>query len=162
MGGRTAGSSLCLAKYLLGVLGDPFCSAVRRDRDTWPGAPGGPEGEQGTGRGWHWGHWGHPEAEAVFPAGVTGWRRGEGAPQLCDSCQRGFFNSHWSCARCGFQLCPDCHRSRREDSGPGMGTGRDGKGGVSRGGLSGDKRTLSLTQRVLRHHLSAPPGGTTP
>ncbi|KAM9215782.1 lysine-specific demethylase hairless [Leptosomus discolor] len=91
-GGRGAGSSLCLAKYLLGVLGDPFCEAVRRDRDTWPRAPGGPEG-------------------------VTAWRRGEGAPQLCDACQRGFFNSHWSCARCGFQLCPDCHRSRREADG---------------------------------------------
>ncbi|XP_041346603.1 lysine-specific demethylase hairless [Pyrgilauda ruficollis] len=94
VGSRSVGSSLCLAKYLLGVLGDPFCTAVRRDRDTWPGAPGGPE------------------------AGVTGWRRGEGAPQLCDACQRGFFNSHWSCARCGFQLCPECHRSRREESGP--------------------------------------------
>ncbi|XP_075580301.1 lysine-specific demethylase hairless [Pelecanus crispus] len=91
-GGRGAGSSLCLAKYLLGVLGDPFCEAICRDRDTWPGAPGGPEG-------------------------VTAWRRGEGAPQLCDACQRGFFNSHWSCARCGFQLCPDCHRSRREADG---------------------------------------------
>uniref|UniRef100_A0A8C5X3K4 Lysine-specific demethylase n=1 Tax=Malurus cyaneus samueli TaxID=2593467 RepID=A0A8C5X3K4_9PASS len=106
--------SLCLAKYLLGVLGDPFCDAVRRDRDTWPGAPGGPEG----------------------------------APQLCDACQRGFFNSHWSCARCGFQLCPDCHRSRREDNGTGMGTGRGGKGGASPGGIGGDKRDLSLTQRV--------------
>ncbi|XP_023773495.1 lysine-specific demethylase hairless-like, partial [Cyanistes caeruleus] len=94
VGSRNVGSSLCLAKYLLQVLGDPFCDAVRRDRDTWPGAPGGPEG-------------------------VTGWRRGEGAPRLCDACQRGFFNSHWSCARCGFQLCPDCHRSRREDGGPG-------------------------------------------
>nr|XP_041576445.1 LOW QUALITY PROTEIN: lysine-specific demethylase hairless [Taeniopygia guttata] len=93
VGSRTVGSSLCLAKYLLGVLGDPFCAAVRRDRDAWPGAPGG-------------------------PGGVTGWRRGEGAPQLCDACQRGFFNSHWSCARCGFQLCPDCHRSGREESGP--------------------------------------------
>ncbi|XP_077047837.1 lysine-specific demethylase hairless [Agelaius phoeniceus] len=89
VGSRSVGSGLCLAKYLLGVLGDPFCAAVRRDRDTWPGGP----------------------------EGVTGWRRGEGAPQLCDSCQRGFFNSHWSCARCGFQLCPECHRSRREESG---------------------------------------------
>ncbi|XP_030319782.1 lysine-specific demethylase hairless [Calypte anna] len=86
---RSSGSSLCLAKYLLGVLGDPFCQAVRRDRDTCPGPPGG----------------------------VTAWRRGEGAPQLCDICQRGFFNSHWSCTRCGFQLCPDCHRSRQEADG---------------------------------------------
>uniref|UniRef100_A0A8C3KL08 Lysine-specific demethylase n=1 Tax=Calidris pygmaea TaxID=425635 RepID=A0A8C3KL08_9CHAR len=97
-GSRGAGSSLCLAKYLLGVLGDPFCEAVRRDRDVWPGAPGGPEG----------------------------------APQLCDSCRRGFFNSHWSCARCGFQLCPDCHRSRQEADGHGTGTGM-GMGSWERG-----------------------------
>ncbi|XP_068012564.1 lysine-specific demethylase hairless isoform X1 [Melanerpes formicivorus] len=91
-GARGSGTPLCLAKYLLGVLGDPFCQAVCRDRDTLPGAAGGPEG-------------------------VTAWRRGEGAPQFCDACQRGFFNSHWSCARCGFQLCPDCHRSRQEADG---------------------------------------------
>ncbi|XP_063031203.1 lysine-specific demethylase hairless [Melospiza melodia melodia] len=88
-GVRNLGSSVCLAKHLLGVLGDAFCAAVRRDRDAWPGAP----------------------------EGLTRWRRGEGAPQLCDRCQRGFFNSHWSCARCGFQLCPECHRGWREESG---------------------------------------------
>lgn len=49
-GSRSAGSTLCLARYLLGVLGDPFCQAVRRDRDAWPRAPGRPEGEyMGTG-----------------------------------------------------------------------------------------------------------------
>ncbi|KAM8990753.1 lysine-specific demethylase hairless [Ara ararauna] len=86
---RSTGSSLCLAKYLLRVLGDPFCEAVRRDRDVWAGAP----------------------------EGVRAWRRGAGAPQLCDSCQRGFFNSHWSCPRCGFQLCPECHRDGQEADG---------------------------------------------
>ncbi|KAM6113308.1 lysine-specific demethylase hairless [Phoenicopterus ruber ruber] len=114
-GSRSAGSSLCLAKYLLGVLGDPFCEAVRRDRDAWLGAPGRPEGKRGPGRGVTPGALGR--LRAVCPAGVTAWRRGEGAPQLCDACQRGFFNSHWSCARCGFQLCPDCHRNRREADG---------------------------------------------
>ncbi|KAM6235061.1 LOW QUALITY PROTEIN: lysine-specific demethylase hairless [Porphyrio hochstetteri] len=89
-GSRSGGSTLCLARYLLGVLGDPFCQAVCRDRDTGLGSP-------------------------HRPKGVTAWRRGEGAPRLCDACQRGFFNSHWSCARCGFQLCPGCRRSRRED-----------------------------------------------
>uniref|UniRef100_A0A8C3RB32 Lysine-specific demethylase n=1 Tax=Cyanoderma ruficeps TaxID=181631 RepID=A0A8C3RB32_9PASS len=113
LGSRNVGSSLCLAKYLLEVLGDTFCAAIRRDRDMWPGAPGGPEGE--------------------------------GAPRLCDSCQRGFFNSHWSCARCGFQLCPDCHRSRREDTG--MGTGRGGRGGVTNGGAQrGQTHPVSDTE----------------
>lgn len=127
------GSSLCLAKYLLGVLGDNFCQAVCRDRDTWPGAH---EGKWGPGRGVTLGTPGR--LRAVFPAGVMGWRRGAGAPQLCDACQRGFFNTHWSCARCGFQLCPGCHRSRREADGHGTGTRGLAKG-VShpRGGLVG-------------------------
>uniref|UniRef100_A0A8C4V9P0 Lysine-specific demethylase n=1 Tax=Falco tinnunculus TaxID=100819 RepID=A0A8C4V9P0_FALTI len=135
-GSRSAGSSLCLAKYLLGVLGDPFCEAVRRDRDTWPGAPA--------------------------------WRRREGAPQLCDACQRGFFNSHWSCTRCGFQLCPDCHRSRREADSHGTGMGG---GGLLRGFLT---RLWKLLHEVrvkfsieshcpcregaAEHSLAEPPG----
>ncbi|KAK4808224.1 hypothetical protein QYF61_006809 [Mycteria americana] len=131
-GSRSTGSSLCLAKYLLGVLGDPFCEAVRRDGDTWPGAPSGSEGKWGPGRGATLGTPGR--LRAVFPAGVTAWRRGEGAPRLCDACQRSFFNSHWSCARCGFQLCPNCHRSRREADGRGMGIWGACKGGVSPAG----------------------------
>ncbi|XP_057268618.1 lysine-specific demethylase hairless isoform X1 [Pezoporus wallicus] len=103
----STGSSLCLAKYLLRVLGDPFCEAVRRDRDVWAGAP---EGKRAPGSGVTPGAGG---LRAVFPIGVRAWRRGAGAPQLCDSCQRGFFNSHWSCPRCGFQLCPECHRNGR-------------------------------------------------
>uniref|UniRef100_A0A8C4VBP9 Lysine-specific demethylase n=1 Tax=Falco tinnunculus TaxID=100819 RepID=A0A8C4VBP9_FALTI len=110
-GSRSAGSSLCLAKYLLGVLGDPFCEAVRRDRDTWPGAPGRPE-----------------------------------APQLCDACQRGFFNSHWSCTRCGFQLCPDCHRSRREADSHGTGMGG---GGLLRGCQLGWGLVLTRLWKLL-------------
>uniref|UniRef100_A0A8V5H526 Lysine-specific demethylase n=1 Tax=Melopsittacus undulatus TaxID=13146 RepID=A0A8V5H526_MELUD len=104
-GVRSTGSSLCLAKYLLRVLGDPFCEAVRRDRDVWAGAP---EGKRGPG------------------SGVT---PGPGGLRLCDCCQRGFFNSHWSCPRCGFQLCPECHRSGRGADGHGMAAG----GGLQRG-----------------------------
>ncbi|XP_068518597.1 lysine-specific demethylase hairless [Anas acuta] len=92
--GRSSSSSLCLAKYLLSVLGGPFCAAVRRDRDAWMGARG-------------------------QPGGLTAWRRGEGAPQLCDVCQRRFFNSHWSCAACGFQQCPQCHQGQQEEDGHG-------------------------------------------
>ncbi|XP_066839545.1 lysine-specific demethylase hairless isoform X3 [Anser cygnoides] len=92
--GRSSGSSLCLAKYLLSVLGGPFCAAVRRDRGAWLGAHG-------------------------QPGGLTAWRRGEGAPRLCDACQRRCFNSHWSCAACGFQLCPECHRGRQQEDGHG-------------------------------------------
>lgn len=44
--GRSSSSSLCLAKYLLSVLGGPFCAAVRRDRDAWMGAHGQPGGKR--------------------------------------------------------------------------------------------------------------------
>ncbi|XP_061871849.1 lysine-specific demethylase hairless [Colius striatus] len=88
-GNKNSGSSLCLAKYLLRVLGDSFCEAVCRDRDVW----------------------------LAETKGVMAWRRGEGGPRVCDACQHGFFNSHWSCARCGFQLCPNCHHSKQEADG---------------------------------------------
>ncbi|XP_030366151.1 lysine-specific demethylase hairless [Strigops habroptila] len=141
---RSTGSSLCLAKYLLGVLGDPFCEAVRRDRDVWAGAP---EGKRGPGFGVTPGAGG---LRPVFPIGVTAWRRGAGAPQLCDSCQRGFFNSHWSCPRCGFQLCPECHRSGR---------GADGHEGPARPpecipGQAHPIAPLILTQFIPTHALT--------
>ncbi|XP_031464190.1 lysine-specific demethylase hairless [Phasianus colchicus] len=88
-GGGTEGRSVCTAKYLLSVLGGPFCTAVLKDRDAWPGAHGG----------------------------VTAWRCREGPPRLCDLCHRRFFNRHWSCARCGFQLCAECRRGRGEEDG---------------------------------------------
>uniref|UniRef100_A0A8C4YCH9 Lysine-specific demethylase n=1 Tax=Gopherus evgoodei TaxID=1825980 RepID=A0A8C4YCH9_9SAUR len=87
-------TSLSLAKYLLSVLGDQFCEAIRRDREAWLWAQG--ENEK-----------------------VTAWRRGKGTLQACDACQHGLFNTHWSCSSCGFQLCLECYRTRRERASPG-------------------------------------------
>ncbi|XP_065440654.1 lysine-specific demethylase hairless isoform X11 [Chrysemys picta bellii] len=86
-------TSLSLAKYLLSVLGDQFCEAIRRDREAWLWAQG--ENER-----------------------VTAWRRGKGALQACDACQHGLFNAHWNCSSCGFQLCLECYRTKRERASP--------------------------------------------
>ncbi|XP_053874575.1 lysine-specific demethylase hairless isoform X6 [Malaclemys terrapin pileata] len=86
-------TSLSLAKYLLSVLGDQFCEAIRRDREAWLWAQG--ENER-----------------------VTAWRRGKGALQACDACQHGLFNAHWNCSSCGFQLCSECYRTKRERASP--------------------------------------------
>ncbi|XP_039383495.1 lysine-specific demethylase hairless isoform X5 [Mauremys reevesii] len=88
-------TSLSLAKYLLSVLGDQFCEAIRRDREAWLWAQG--ENER-----------------------VTAWRRGKGALQACDACQHGLFNAHWSCSSCGFQLCLECYRTKRERASPAL------------------------------------------
>ncbi|XP_067386374.1 lysine-specific demethylase hairless isoform X2 [Emydura macquarii macquarii] len=91
-------TSLSLAKYLLSVLGDQFCEAIRRDRGAWPWAQGENEG-------------------------VTAWRRGKGSLQACDACQHGLFNTHWSCSSCGFQLCLECYRTKRARASPGSSSG---------------------------------------
>ncbi|XP_074837819.1 lysine-specific demethylase hairless isoform X2 [Carettochelys insculpta] len=86
-------TSLGLAKYLLSILGDQFCEAIRRDKEAWL--------------------WAQRENERV-----TAWRRGKGSLQACDACHRGLFNAHWSCSTCGFQLCSACYRTERERASP--------------------------------------------
>ncbi len=34
---------------------------------------------------------------------------------MCDVCDGTLFNFHWACDRCGFVVCIDCYRCRRED-----------------------------------------------
>uniref|UniRef100_A0A8C0IYP0 Lysine-specific demethylase n=1 Tax=Chelonoidis abingdonii TaxID=106734 RepID=A0A8C0IYP0_CHEAB len=97
--------SLSLAKYLLSVLGDQFCEAIRRDREAWLWAQG--ENER-----------------------VTAWRRGKGTLQACDACQHGLFNTHWSCSSCGFQLCLECYRTKRKRASPGSAPGSPSTSGV--------------------------------
>uniref|UniRef100_A0A8C8S633 Lysine-specific demethylase n=1 Tax=Pelusios castaneus TaxID=367368 RepID=A0A8C8S633_9SAUR len=93
--------SLSLAKYLLSVLGDQFCEAIRRDKEAWPWAQGENDGKCGT--------------------MVLGTPLGRG--DACDACQHGLFNAHWSCSSCGFQLCSVCYRTKRERANPGSSSG---------------------------------------
>lgn len=84
---RTRNSSP--AKYLLSTLGDQFCEIIRRDREAVS--------------------WNQQE-----PPQAVAYRKVFTGPQICDACQRAFFNSHWICSRCGFQLCLECQRSKEK------------------------------------------------
>uniref|UniRef100_A0A8C4YCE4 Lysine-specific demethylase n=1 Tax=Gopherus evgoodei TaxID=1825980 RepID=A0A8C4YCE4_9SAUR len=105
--GSLAGD-LSLAKYLLSVLGDQFCEAIRRDREAWLWAR--KAGEGGEGR---------EETSIICTL------------QACDACQHGLFNTHWSCSSCGFQLCLECYRTRRERASPGSAPGSPSTSGVA-------------------------------
>ncbi|XP_069473841.1 lysine-specific demethylase hairless [Ambystoma mexicanum] len=86
---RDGAQSPSPAKYLLSTLGDQFCEIIRRDREALS-----------------WSQRDHERAVA--------WRKQRTGLQVCDVCRRAFFNSHWSCSRCGFQMCCDCHKSRNK------------------------------------------------
>ncbi|XP_069070072.1 lysine-specific demethylase hairless [Pleurodeles waltl] len=77
------------AKYLLSTLGDQFCEIISRDREALS--------------------WNQQE-----PQQIVACRKVFTGPQICDACQRAFFNSHWICSRCGFQMCLECQRSKEK------------------------------------------------
>lgn len=35
---------------------------------------------------------------------------------MCDVCETTLFNLHWACGKCGFVVCIDCYKSRRNGS----------------------------------------------
>lgn len=36
-----------------------------------------------------------------------------GVREMCDVCETTLFNIHWVCRKCGFGVCLDCYRQRR-------------------------------------------------
>nr|XP_033805494.1 lysine-specific demethylase hairless isoform X2 [Geotrypetes seraphini]XP_033805495.1 lysine-specific demethylase hairless isoform X2 [Geotrypetes seraphini] len=75
------------ARYLLSTLGDSFCEMVRKDWEALLGATSGAE---------------------------IAWRRDRPNLHICDICRTSFFNTHWSCSRCGSQLCFQCYQLKKE------------------------------------------------
>lgn len=42
------------------------------------------------------------------------WKRAvRGVREMCDVCETTLFNIHWVCRKCGFGVCLDCYRLRR-------------------------------------------------
>ncbi|XP_029459694.1 lysine-specific demethylase hairless isoform X2 [Rhinatrema bivittatum] len=87
---REGSQSPSPARYLLSTLGDSFCEIVRRDLELVLGTEGG---------------------------GAIAWRRDRPSLHICDICRTGFFNTHWSCSRCGIQLCFQCYQLKKEQLG---------------------------------------------
>lgn len=42
------------------------------------------------------------------------WKRAvRGVREMCDVCETTLFNIHWVCRKCGFGVCLDCYRLRK-------------------------------------------------
>ncbi|TSV81491.1 Lysine-specific demethylase 3B [Bagarius yarrelli] len=82
------GLDLDTSKYILANVGDQFCQLVMSEKEAMMMVEP------------------HPEKVA--------WKRAvRGVREMCDVCETTLFNIHWVCRKCGFGVCLDCYRLRR-------------------------------------------------
>ncbi|KAL5273620.1 KDM3B family protein [Megaselia abdita] len=74
--------------YLLRKVGDQFCEVWRADNQALE-------------------HNISTESRIAWKKIVAGVR------EMCDVCATTIFNYHWTCGCCGFTVCPDCYRDRK-------------------------------------------------
>ncbi|XP_028315844.1 lysine-specific demethylase 3B isoform X2 [Gouania willdenowi] len=91
------GLDLDTSKYILANVGDQFCQLVMSEKEAMM---------------------------MVEPHQRVAWKRAvRGVREMCDVCETTLFNIHWVCRKCGFGVCLDCYRLRRnrpqEDIGEG-------------------------------------------
>ncbi|XP_035773238.1 uncharacterized protein LOC118456510 isoform X2 [Anopheles albimanus] len=60
----------------------------------------------------------HQEKEAYFEHmaedKTVAWKQAvQGVREMCDVCQTTLFNHHWVCSTCGFVVCLDCYKCRK-------------------------------------------------
>ncbi|XP_014341932.1 probable JmjC domain-containing histone demethylation protein 2C isoform X2 [Latimeria chalumnae] len=79
--GKTGALDLTTSKYLLSALGDQLCEMIRKEKEAFSWIEGN---------------------------GKIAWRKVKGVSEMCDFCHHGIFNTHWTCLKCGFHICPSC------------------------------------------------------
>ncbi|KAM6952589.1 lysine-specific demethylase 3B isoform 1-T1 [Lycodopsis pacificus] len=81
------GLDLDTSKYILANVGDQFCQLVMSEKEAMM---------------------------MVEPHQKVAWKRAvRGVREMCDVCETTVFNIHWVCRKCGFGVCLDCYRLRR-------------------------------------------------
>lgn len=76
------------AKIILAHVGDQFCDLVQQEREA---------------RSLHIGE--NP---------TIAWKRVvQGVREMCDVCETTLFNIHWVCHKCGFVVCIDCYKAKK-------------------------------------------------
>ncbi|KAA0709157.1 Lysine-specific demethylase 3B [Triplophysa tibetana] len=91
------GLDLDTSKYILANVGDQFCQLVMSEKEAMM---------------------------MVEPHQKVAWKRAvRGVREMCDVCETTLFNIHWVCRKCGFGVCLDCYRLRKNrppevDDGP--------------------------------------------
>ncbi|XP_041930091.1 lysine-specific demethylase 3B isoform X1 [Alosa sapidissima] len=81
------GLDLDTSKYILANVGDQFCQLVMSEKEAMM---------------------------MVEPHQKVAWKRAvRGVREMCDVCETTLFNIHWVCRKCGFGVCLDCYRMRK-------------------------------------------------
>uniref|UniRef100_A0A8C2CVA6 Lysine-specific demethylase n=1 Tax=Cyprinus carpio TaxID=7962 RepID=A0A8C2CVA6_CYPCA len=81
------GLDLDTSKYILANVGDQFCQLVMSEKEAMM---------------------------MVEPHQKVAWKRAvRGVREMCDVCETTLFNIHWVCRKCGFGVCLDCYRLRK-------------------------------------------------
>lgn len=84
---RVEGLDLDTAKYILANIGDLFCQLVMCEKEVMASV--------------------EPYKQVVWKQAVRGVR------DMCDVCETTLFNIHWVCSKCGFGVCLDCYRMKK-------------------------------------------------
>ncbi|XP_047477004.1 lysine-specific demethylase 3A-like isoform X4 [Penaeus chinensis] len=74
--------------FLLTHVGDQFCDLVEQEKEAM--------------------------ALHMGDETVVAWKRVvQGVREMCDVCETTLFNIHWACSKCGFVVCIDCYKGRK-------------------------------------------------
>ncbi|XP_051173080.1 probable JmjC domain-containing histone demethylation protein 2C isoform X3 [Leptopilina boulardi] len=83
-----------MAYRLLCQVGDQFCDLLHQEKDALQ--------EHMV------------EASSGVVDGTVAWKRVvQGVREMCDVCETTLFNYHWACGKCGFVVCIDCYKGRK-------------------------------------------------
>ncbi|XP_022919363.2 probable JmjC domain-containing histone demethylation protein 2C isoform X1 [Onthophagus taurus] len=76
------------SRFILKQVGDHFCNLLTQEKDA---------------------HGEHMSEEKTIA-----WKRVvQGVREMCDVCETTLFNIHWTCGKCGFVVCLDCYKGRK-------------------------------------------------
>ncbi|XP_044259343.1 lysine-specific demethylase 3A [Tribolium madens] len=79
------------SRFILKQVGDHFCDLFVQEKEA--------------------------HAEYVSDDKTVAWKRVvQGVREMCDVCETTLFNFHWACGKCGFVVCLDCYKSRKNGS----------------------------------------------
>ena len=105
-----------MSVFLLTHVGDQFCLMIQTEREAKAAAMAPPASKDD----------GHDDpasssSSAAAAASVASafqqiaWKRVvQGVREMCDVCETTLFNFHWACGKCGYVVCIDCYKSRRD------------------------------------------------
>ncbi|XP_067838334.1 lysine-specific demethylase 3A-like isoform X2 [Heptranchias perlo] len=84
------GLDLDTSKYILANIGDHFCQLVVSEKEA---------------------------LKLVEPCKKIAWKRAvRGIREMCDACETTLFNIHWVCPKCGFGVCLDCYKMKKNNA----------------------------------------------